>query len=100
MQAYSDFRVNCYPQTVIYLVSCFCKKGYIAHCFIMQTTYDVLHSTLQVQMACLVSIQQLLERQYKLVEKCTKYVEIGTAPVTSSAFAMAIIGLKGENRTY
>ena len=47
-----------------------------------------------------VLIQQLLERQYKLVEKCTKYVEIGTAPFTSSAFAMAIIGLKGENRTY
>ena len=47
-----------------------------------------------------VIIQQLLERQYKHVEKCTKSVEIGTAPFTSLAFAMAIIGLKGENRTY
>ena len=45
-----------------------------------------------------VLIQQLLERQYKLDEKCTQSVEIGTAPFTSSAFAMAIIGLKGENR--
>ena len=31
---YSDFRVNCYPHTVIDLVTCFCKKGCIAHCFI------------------------------------------------------------------
>ena len=65
----------------------------------MQTTYDVLHFTLQ-QMACFVSYsgqQLLVERQYKLVEKCTKSVEIGTAPFTSSTLAMAIIGLKGEN---
>ena len=34
MQAYGDFRVNCYPQTVIDLVTCFCKKGCIAHCLI------------------------------------------------------------------
>ena len=47
-----------------------------------------------------VVIQQLLVRQYKLVEKCTKSVEIGTAPFTSYAFAMAIIGLKGDNITY
>ena len=47
-----------------------------------------------------VLIQHLLERQYKLVETCTKSVEIGTAPFTSSAFAMAIIGLKGKNITY
>ena len=47
-----------------------------------------------------VLIQQLLERQYKLVDKFTKSVEIGTAPFTSSAFAMAITGLKGEHITY
>ena len=152
MQVYSDFRVNCYPQTVIDLVTCFCKQGCIAHCSICKPLVkfctllckckwhaSCLKGALyRIQILCrrytlwsypagltiaeespslftplspslftphqiLYSaplIQQLLERQYKLVDKCTKSVEIGTAPFTSSAFAMAIIGLKGENRTY
>ena len=41
-------------------------------------------------------LRVILERPWKLVEKCIKSVEIGTAPFTSSAFAIAIIGLKGE----
>ena len=59
MQAYSDFRVNCYPQTVIDLVTCSSSArkdvSHIVSYIYMQTTYDVLHSTLQVQMACFVS---------------------------------------------
>ena len=100
MQAYSDFRVNCYPQTVIDLVTCFCKKGCIAYCFICKPLMMFCTLLCKCKWMIRVVIQQLLERQYKLVETCTKSVEIGTAPFTSSAFAMAIIGLKGENRTY
>ena len=65
----------------------------------MQTTYDALHSSASASCMIRVLIQQLLERQYKLVDKCTTYVEIGTAPITSSPFAMVITRLKGENRT-
>ena len=98
MQAYSAVRVNCYPQTVIDLVTCFCKKGCIAYCFICIRCFALYSASANGMLRLL--IQQLLERQYKLVEKCTTSVEIGTVPFTSSAFAMAIIGLKGENRTY
>ena len=88
MQAYIDFRVNCYPQTVIHLVTCFCKKGCIAHCFICKHLLCFALYSASANGMLRVLIQQLLERQYKLVDKCTKSVEIGTAPFTSSTVAM------------
>ena len=98
MQAFSDFRVNCYPQTVIDLVLLVSARSHIVSYANHLWCFALYSASANGMLRVL--IRQLLEGQYKIVEKCTKSVEIGTAPFTSSAFAMAIIGLKGENRTY
>ena len=67
----------------------------------MQNTPDALLCILQsAKDMRRVLIQQLSDRQYKLVEKSAKSVDIGTAPFTSSTFVTVIIWLKGVKITY
>ena len=77
MQAYSDFRVNCYAQTVIDLVTCFCKKGCIAQCFIGKPLMMFALYPESANGMLRVLIQQLLERQYNSLKNVQNLLRSG-----------------------